>query len=148
MKKVLIFGTFDGVHDGHRHLIREALAHGEELLVVVTRDEHVLELKGHVPMRPMEERIELISLESGVFNVVSSDEQLGSYKVLSEHMPHTIVFGYDQDVVMEDVGAWMQDNNIHIECVQASAYMPEIYRSSLLNEERTADEEEAMLEAV
>ena len=148
MKKVLIFGTFDGVHDGHRHLIREAMAHGDELIAVVARDEHVLELKGHVPQRQMEERMELISLETEVALVVPSDEVLGSYVVLTDHAPHVIVFGYDQDVVMEDVSAWMQDNNIHIQCVQASAYMPEVYKSSIMNEAQMAEEEESMLETV
>ncbi|MEK7094719.1 MAG: adenylyltransferase/cytidyltransferase family protein [Patescibacteria group bacterium] len=148
MKKAVIFGTFDGVHEGHRHLIREALAHCDEIIVIVARDEHVLELKGHIPFKNLDDRMEMISLETGVSVVVPSDEVLGSYLLLSEHKPNVIIFGYDQDALMEDVNAWMQDNNIHIECVQASAYMPEIYKSSFLNEEQVTDEEELLQETI
>ena len=44
-KKVMVFGTFDGIHDGHRHFLREAKKQGEELIVAVSKDEVVQKLK-------------------------------------------------------------------------------------------------------
>ena len=39
MKTVMVFGVFDGISDSDRHVFQEALEFGEELLVVVARDE-------------------------------------------------------------------------------------------------------------
>lgn len=142
MKRVMIFGTFDGVHDGHRHLLREACVHGDALTVVVARDEHVLELKGQIPQRPLDERMELISFESEVDEAVPACEALGDFSVITHRKPSVLVFGFDQDELMEEVHAWMQDNRLRIETVQASAYVPEMYSASFSDEHMQGEEEE------
>ena len=45
-KKVMTFGTFDGVHQGHENLLTQAKKLGNELIVVVAQDATVLKLKG------------------------------------------------------------------------------------------------------
>ena len=41
MKRVLIFGTFDGIHEGHLNLFKQAKKYGDYLIVVVGRDENI-----------------------------------------------------------------------------------------------------------
>jgi cytidyltransferase-like protein len=131
----MIFGTFDGVHDGHRHLFQEAQCICDELIVVVARDEHVLELKGHVPDKLLKERLELLSYESEISKVIVGDEDLGTYNVITEHEPTMIMIGYDQDELRRSLETWMEENNVDIRFQTATAYSPEIFQSSILREQ-------------
>jgi len=70
MQTVMVFGTFDGVHDGHRHFFSEAAARGHRVIAVVTRDEHVLELKGKLPLHTLEDRMEMVSFESEIKDMI------------------------------------------------------------------------------
>lgn len=142
MKRVMVFGTFDGVHDGHRHLLREASVHGDTLIAVVARDEHVLELKGQVPARSLEERMELVSFESEVAEVVPANEVLSDFSVILAHQASVLVFGFDQDELMEEVHAWLQDQSRRLTVVQASAYVPEMYSASFSDERMQTEDEE------
>ena len=48
-KTVVIFGVFDGIHDGHSSFIKDAKKQGNHLVAIVARDSMVLELKGKSP---------------------------------------------------------------------------------------------------
>ena len=54
--RVLCSGTFDYLHAGHVSFIEQAAALGDELFVVVARDENVKRIKGHYPDQTEEER--------------------------------------------------------------------------------------------
>jgi FAD synthetase len=47
--RVIAFGVFDGLHEGHRHFLREARKLGGRLTVAVAHDEAVVMLKGRRP---------------------------------------------------------------------------------------------------
>ncbi|MFH1181685.1 MAG: adenylyltransferase/cytidyltransferase family protein, partial [Candidatus Woesearchaeota archaeon] len=49
MATVMVFGTFDILHRGHEHFLRQAKKHGR-LIVVVARSSIVRKLKGKPPM--------------------------------------------------------------------------------------------------
>jgi FAD synthetase len=44
-KKVMTFGTFDLFHPGHVYYLSEAESLGDELIVIIARDERVTKLK-------------------------------------------------------------------------------------------------------
>ena len=48
-KRVVVFGIFDGIHEGHRDFFRQAKEHGDELVVIVGRDSASLKWKGKQP---------------------------------------------------------------------------------------------------
>ena len=56
MKKVMVFGSFDILHQGHLYFLNEARRFGEELIVVIARDETILKVKGHKPKYNEKER--------------------------------------------------------------------------------------------
>ena len=60
MKKVIVFGTFDVVHQGHIHMLKEAREYGDFLIVVVARDDIVCEIKGKKPTNNEDKRFENI----------------------------------------------------------------------------------------
>ena len=49
MKKVMAFGSFDILHDGHKHYLKEAKSFGDYLVVIVARDENIVKFKGKKP---------------------------------------------------------------------------------------------------
>jgi len=59
MKRVLLFGTFDKLHLGHRFVIDQAIKRGE-VFIVVGRDKTVLKIKdktvpfAHLRMEPVD----------------------------------------------------------------------------------------------
>jgi cytidyltransferase-like protein len=96
MKKVMVFGTFDGLHAGHRAFLREARKFGDHLTVVVAQDRIVNLLKGHFPRKGFSCRCEHLRQEQGVDRVVGSDAEVGTWEILEKVKPEVIALGYDQ----------------------------------------------------
>ena len=133
MKKVLVFGTFDGLHDGHRFLFREAKRYGDALFVVVARDATVLRVKKHEPVFSEEERVRFVSAEPLV-----GDACLGYlddvYRVIEEIRPDVICLGYDQHVFADRLPEVLQQRGIVASIERLPGYKPDIYKSSLLHQ--------------
>lgn len=114
-KRVVVFGVFDGVHEGHRDLFRQARQYGEELIVIVGRDEICRKLKNKTPEHSEEERCFLVSQEPLVDKALLGDQDLSTYQVLKDLKPDVICFGYDQNALEKDVQAWLAKNKQPVE---------------------------------
>lgn len=134
MKKVMVFGVFDGVHEGHRHFLKEARALGNSLIVAVAQDHIVLHLKGHLPKLNLSERFAHLKEEDGVDEVVIGDHKLSSWEVVEKYKPDIIALGYDQKLLREDLEMHVKEFDWPLELKEISAYEPNIYHSSLLEE--------------
>lgn len=99
----MVFGTFDGVHAGHRAFLKEARMHGDHLIVVLPLDHIVEQLKGRMPKVSLAERVNALKTEDGVNEVVIGDERLGVWEVVKSHRPEVIAVGYDQHALKEDL---------------------------------------------
>lgn len=132
MKKVLLFGAFDGVHDGHRDLFRQAKAHGDYLIVAVAPDNIVQKLKHRLPKATLADRIENLAHEAEVDEAVAGDELLGSYNIVKSHAPDIIALGYDQNELREDLEARKDEFEFEFEIVILEPYQPEQFHNSLL----------------
>lgn len=132
IKTVLVFGTFDGLHDGHRFFLREARKLGNRLIVAVARDSVVKELKGRVPRKPLQERLAELRASGLVDEAVGGDTQLGSWDAVKTHSPDIIALGYDQTRLEKELRAYVQKGNLSIRLVQIGAHRPHIHHSSLL----------------
>lgn len=133
-KKILIFGVFDGVHEGHLSFICEAKSQGDQLVVVVARDSIVEKIKGKIPKYNEVERIKNLLEIPEVDLVLLGDVETGTYNVLKEVSPDIIFMGYDQDKLFDDLNTKIKKgylNNIRI--LQGSPHKPEICHSSILN---------------
>ena len=95
--KVVVFtnGCFDLLHRGHLHLLREAKALGDVLVVAVNSDRSVKTIKG--PARPIvseADRVELIAALEMVSYVMLFDEP-DPYALVAVLRPDIIVKGGD-----------------------------------------------------
>lgn len=96
MKKVMVFGTFDGIHEGHRAMLREAKSLGDYLIVVVAQDHVVKHLKGHLPKMNLLERFEHLGNVDGVDKVAIGDAHLSTWEVVKRFRPDIIGIGHNQ----------------------------------------------------
>ncbi len=133
MIKVLVFGVFDGLHEGHKFLFREALKHGDKLIVALTPDELVLMAKGHLPKFSFEERVEHLKNADHISEVIVGDAQFSSWHILDKVQPDVIVLGYDQKELEKDLARHIKEHGLDFKIYVASPFEPDKYHSSLIN---------------
>jgi len=123
MKRVLVFGTFDNLHSGHRFVLREALKRGQ-LFVAVGLDGTVEKIKGRKPMQNQDERRRAIASEFPEAHVFLGDD-IDYLKPVREVEPDLILMGYDQEL---PPGISKEDLPCTIESLEA--FEPSKYKSS------------------
>lgn len=123
--KVLVFGTFDLLHQGHRFVLTEAAKRGK-LTVVVARDRNVRSIKGRYPVHDEEERASLVRGVVPAADVVlgDADDFLAPVRALD---PDLILLGYDQDF---PPGVTQKDLPCEVE--RLPAFHPETYKTSII----------------
>jgi len=95
--RVVVFtnGCFDLVHRGHIHMLRQAKALGEILIVGINSDVSVKSIKGSErPITAEADRIELIAALEMVDYVVAYNEP-DPYRVIAAIQPNVLVKGGD-----------------------------------------------------
>ena len=135
-RKVLAFGTFDILHDGHRHYFKKAAELGNELIVVIARDKTVEAVKGSLPLNNEKARLKNVE-KFGIADEVifgNSPAAASKYKTVSEIMPDIIALGYDQEPDTEKLRKELSAAGWEGKIVRISAYQPETYKSSKLRE--------------
>ncbi len=104
-KVVFTNGCFDVLHKGHAHLLREAAALGDILVVALNSDDSVTRLKGEGrPVNNLQDRAEMLSYFSSVDWVVSFDEDTPE-ELINVISPDVLVKGGDyspEDIVGAD----------------------------------------------
>lgn len=136
--RVMVFGVFDLLHDGHRAFLQQAQEHGSELIVIVTRDSVVQRLKNKLPHEHQDLRMRNVRLVAGVTDVLLGDEILGTYTALKKYLPDIICLGYDQKALADDLKQRMARGALPlIPLIFLHAYKPEIFHTSLLNIKNT-----------
>ena len=132
MKRVLVFGVFDGLHDGHRTFLREAKKLGDYLIVVVAPDRAVYEIKGRLPLASLKTRVEVVEREHLANEVAAGDEKSGSWGIIDLYKPDVIAFGYDQKNLKIVLEKYIEKSGKEIEIKEIPAYEPEVHHSSIL----------------
>lgn len=134
MIKVLVFGTFDGLHEGHKDFFRQAKEYGDHLVAVVGRDSTIVKTKGRLPKFDENDRLKAVQECELVNEARLGNEGSNPYKVIEEVNPKIICLGYDQTYFVDKLAAKLQEMGIgNIEIKRLKAYKPEIYHSSFLN---------------
>lgn len=132
-KTVLVFGTFDKLHEGHRAFLKQAKALGSHLIVNLAQDGIVEQLKGKNPSQSLSERQKSLEELEEVNQVIGGDMELGTYTSVASIQPDVIALGYDQDALKGDLESWLDSQNINAEIVTLKPYKPETYKTSLLS---------------
>lgn len=132
MKTILLFGTFDGIHDGHRSCFSQARALADHLVVAVAPDAVVERLKGRPPKAGVESRARALKDEPSVDEVVVGDQELDSWNVLSMIHPDAVGIGYDQHELGEHLRAFARVRMPGLRIVRLEPFQPKTYKSSKL----------------
>lgn len=136
-KKVMVFGVFDLMHEGHRRFLADAAKEGERMIVVVARDEVVRKLKGKTPRQSEEERRLAVAQLTAVSRAVLGDADSGAYGVIKKHQPDMICLGYDQDALAEDLEEKIKIGAIPtIPIRRIASHKAECMHTSLLTKKR------------
>ncbi|KKP31247.1 MAG: hypothetical protein A2312_03370 [Candidatus Staskawiczbacteria bacterium RIFOXYB2_FULL_32_9] len=131
-KKVLVFGTFDGIHKGHLSLFKQAKKFGDYLVVVVARDLTVKKVKGHLPKFSEQERLKAV-YKCKLVNDAQLGNQKNYYKKIKEIKPQVICLGYDQVVFIDNLEKEIEKMKFKIEIKRLKSFSPDKFKSSLLN---------------
>jgi len=125
MPRVLVFGTFDGLHQGHRFFLDEAAKHGE-LFVVVALDATVERIKGKSSRQTQQERIEAI--QSAYPDAQVSPGNMEDYLApVRDIEPDIICLGYDQQFP-----PGVSEEDLPCSARRLTSHEPEKFKSSLL----------------
>jgi FAD synthetase len=87
-------GVFDLLHPGHLHMLEEAKKLGDELVVVLARDESA-EREKHRPITPEEHRRRMVEALKPVDKAVLGHRG-DYYRIVTELKPDIIALGFDQ----------------------------------------------------
>ena len=134
MKKVLVFGSFDFLHEGHLHFFESAKKYGGYLVACVARDENVERAKGRRPFFSEKERLRMV----GALRVVDK-ACLGSktdfYAAAKREKPQVIVLGYDQPADDNAVRSRLAELGLKAKVVRLKkGFLPGKYKSSKIRE--------------
>ena len=123
--RVMIFGTFDRLHPGHRFVLEQAQARGD-LTVVIARDHHVDAFKKRPPVEPEAVRRDHVAAAFPNAMVMLGDDTdfLAPVRAVK---PDLILLGYDQKLPPGVTEALL---GCPIE--RLPAFAPERYKSSKL----------------
>jgi cytidyltransferase-like protein len=124
MTKVIVFGAFDPLHEGHKDLFKQAKALGDYLIVAASSDENIRREKARDPRIVESSRIKEIQKNLDVNEVVVGDRE-NEYTILEKFEPDVIALGYDQKI---PEGLKNQVKKYKI--ITLKPYKPEIYKSS------------------
>ncbi len=133
MKKVLVFGTFDGLHEGHRRFLEQARALGSRLIAVVATDETAEILKGKRPKRSLAERLDILLVSDLADEVEPGDTAIGAWSAVKRHGPEIIAIGYDQNTLKTALEKFLEGSKLNVTVRVMAPHEPERFHSSLLN---------------
>ena len=133
MKTVLVFGTFDVIHPGHKFFLEQSAEYGDKLVAVIARDDFVSSIKKKTPVHSQEERINHIISSGLVDDACLSDKITGTFNVVMKINPQVVCFGHDQIKLAESFKTWMDIHDKKIEIVTVDPYKRDKYSSTLRN---------------
>lgn len=131
--RIMVFGTFDYLHQGHLNFFKQAkkLSKNSFLIVSVARDINVKKIKKRQTVHNERVRLKNIKALKIVDNAV-----LGGKKNYLNHIikeaPDIIALGYDQIAYVQALKNDIKRKNLKIKIKRLKAYYPKKYKSSLM----------------
>jgi len=130
-KKVLVFGTFDGIHPGHIFFLTEAAKLGK-LTVSIASNDIVKSLKLKIPLdeKDRKNQIEKLGIAS---KVIIGDQKPRTWSIIKKEQPDIIAVGYDQKKFYDALKKDYKEINTPFKIVKIKSLKPHIYKSRLLH---------------
>ena len=126
-KKVMCFGSFDILHEGHHYFITQSQNYGQKTFIVVARDENITKLKNKPPFFTLEVRIKNLK-KNFPFATILPGHSDDFWFHIKKNQPEIICLGYDQSVNIKT----LKNTFPSIKIKKIKAFYPEKFKSSLL----------------
>ena len=135
--RIMIFGTFDGVHPGHLNFFRQArkLSKNSLLIVSIGRDQNVLRVKGKLPRKNEKLRFKLVKKTRLADKVVLGGTKNHIPHILKEK-PDIIALGYDQKNYIKNLKNELKKRGLKVKIVRLKPYKEKIYKNHLLRRKK------------
>ncbi len=138
MKTVLVSGTFDGLHEGHKNYFQQARKLGHRLICVIGQASIIKKIKGKEPKLTAKERIKLVKqcpeIDQVFLGVHGSDSKV--YDFISSLKPDIIALGYDQKAYTKNLAKEMKKRGLDTKVIRLKSFKPEKYKSSKLKQNK------------
>lgn len=115
---VIAQGTFDILHPGHIHYLRDAAAMGDELHVIVAREKNITHKEN--PVLPDRQRREMVAALEAVDHAHLGDKE-DIFVPIERIEPDVIVLGFDQHHDEEGIAKALEERGIDCRVERASA---------------------------
>jgi FAD synthetase len=133
--RVVAQGTFDLLHLGHVHYLRQAAAMGEELHVIVARPDNVTHKDA--PLLPARQRRDMVAA-LGPVDEARAGHPDDIFAPIEELRPDVIALGHDQHHDAGAIADALAERGIDCEVRRADAREPQ-YEGELLSTGRIVD---------
>ena len=127
----MVFGTFDGLHEGHLDFFRQAKKYGDYLIAVAGQDVNIKKIKGHFPKKRDRERFTDLQKCKLVDKPVLGYED-DPYKIIETLKPDVICLGYDQNSFSKNLKKELKKRRLEVQIFRMRPYKPEETHSSIL----------------
>lgn len=134
MTRIMVFGTFDMIHEGHRDFFRQAraLAANPHLIVSIARDSVVERIKGRRPVHSEVIRMAAIGTEAGVDEAVLGDSD-GFATHIIDSRPEILALGYDQEgEYVDTLEETLRHAGLEVRIERLKAFRPDEFKTSKL----------------
>lgn len=131
--KIMVFGTFDGLHKGHLNFFKQAkkFTKNSFLIVSIARDKNVFRIKGKYPDKNENERKALVSKCILVDKVVLAGVR-DHISHIMKIRPSIIALGYDQKAYVKNLKKDLKNKGLLVKIVRMKPYKENIYKNHLL----------------
>ncbi len=127
MRRIVATGTFDILHPGHLYYLEESRKLGDELYVIVARDQNVRHKPR--PVLPEEQRVRMVASLKPVDRAILGDLH-DMFRPIEELRPSVITFGFNQHFDEEKIRIELEKRGFFAELVRIGCYEGERYCSS------------------
>ncbi len=110
----MIFGVFDGLHDGHKFFIDKVNSISKALYIALTPTQIVKDLKGKPSLYSIKERTILLQKQYPNAIVLEGDTVQGEWNSIKKYNPDMIVCGYDQDKLYQALESIKDQYNFNL----------------------------------
>ncbi|MCX6780548.1 MAG: FAD synthase [Candidatus Magasanikbacteria bacterium] len=107
-RRVMCFGTFDIIHPGHVKFLEAARQLGDELYVVISRDERRESLQGKRPINSEKNRLFVVQNIKPVTQALLGDKK-NILTALKKIDPSIIALGHDQTFGIDVLKKWCSE---------------------------------------
>ena len=132
--RIMTFGTFDGLHQGHLNFFKQAkkVVKNSLLIVSIARDKNVKKIKGNFPVLSERARMNLVRKCFLVDKVVLGG--VGKYiPHIKKAHPDVIALGYDQSAYVKNLKKDLKNKDIFVKIVRLKSYKKNIFKNHLLH---------------